>query len=109
MVDGMNSSGNPAPAEAPQRQRVTVTCYKAQALQGIEVPDLHLVARDEFPHTDAYGPMSEQMTDAMFRRDGAAIVQVLSSCLPGGTVDAILIELLDRKRTKLAVAAGGGA
>ncbi len=45
----------------------------------------------------------EEMRE-FYAKEAKLIADVLWECLPGGTVDALLVEMLDRKRTLLKVA-----
>lgn len=50
---------------------------------------------------EAY-PFDERST--VFAREAIALVDALESSLPGGTLDALLVELLHRQRSSLIVA-----
>lgn len=110
MVDGMNNSApQPQQAGAPQ-PTITVVCYKAPTMYGKLVPNLQILSRDEFPDFSAtHGTMAPAAASALHRQCGTTLAEVLLRCLPLETMDCLLIELLDRKRTQLVVAAGGGA
>ena len=48
-------------------------------------------------------PRGKQNYGAIFERDGGAIADVLFCCLPGGTLDQLLIEMLQRKASSFVV------
>jgi hypothetical protein len=72
------------------------TIYKAHGLGPL--PDLHLVATEPIPEFESLGAMR-----AFYAEQGRTIVDALSASLSGGTMDAVLVELLDRKRSLLRI------
>jgi len=63
-----------------------------------DVRDLQIVAVSEFPQ---YSNLPEARVHHAL--DGQKIVDALCVTLPGGTIDAILIALLDKRRSALRV------
>ena len=51
--------------------------------------------------TDVFSSIKEART--LFNLEGATVADALMKSLPGGTIDALLIELLRRKASLLAV------
>lgn len=75
------------------------TIYKAQSTGGQAVPDLNLSATEEFP------PVPGQVNHCrLIVEQAGAIADALFESLPGGTLDALLAEMMQRKASQLAVA-----
>jgi hypothetical protein len=82
----------PCPSEPP-------TIYKASG-PGIDgpIPDLRLVATEQVPEMATLAD-----ADAFYREQGRVLADALSASLSGGTMHALLVELLDRKRSLLRI------
>lgn len=77
--------------------------YKAQPTGDQVINDLHLTATKTFPDLDEpTAGMSVHETDAQF------VVSALLASLPGGTIDAILRQLLTHRASLLRVRWPGG-
>ena len=72
-----------------------VEVYKAQDICGRKIPDLRLVAMQPFP--DSPG------TEALFGSDAKQIVDALLASLPGGTIDRVLVLMLQHRASSLVV------
>lgn len=79
--------------------------YKAHGLGGDQVPNLRLVANEEVPELSASPTFLADAT-ALYREQGRAIAVALRASLPGGTIDALLVELLTAKASVLRVPLG---
>jgi hypothetical protein len=77
---------------------MTVNIYKAKPVVG-EVPNLEIVAKDEIPELPDTGLPWEGAYRQRFDDEARAVVDALLTCLPGGTIDAILCRLLEHKRS----------
>ena len=80
-----------------------ISVHKAQSChrQDGYLPDLEIKAEKELPeydHIDA--------SYAFFRNDANMIFQGLIHCLPGGTVDQLLLLLLEHKASQFRVSYG---
>lgn len=82
------------------------TIYKAQTIGGRTAPDFSLVATEELPDTekgnydeDVYRPASIRQFD----EQADIIVSAMIESLPGGTIDAVLIRLLQHRRSLFVV------
>lgn len=72
--------------------------YKASPVGDMKVPDLRLVAtRAHDEH------VSLAATARHHKAQGALLADALLASLPGGTIDALLIELLDHHRSLLVI------
>lgn len=77
----------------------TVRIYKAQPMNE-PIESLTIVLDESIPeHPDA--TLATVHRD--FERDAEALAAALCGALPGGTVDALTVELLRRKATSLVV------
>jgi hypothetical protein len=79
-----------------------ITIYKAQSVANIGVPDLDIRADQPVPNV---GLANTWMADArdFYREQAVEIATRLIQSLPGGTIDALLVQLLDHKRSLLQV------
>lgn len=68
-----------------------VIVHKAQGF-GSDVPALHVIAEDPVPDCDP---------TELFREDARSLADALGASLPGGTLDALLRELLLRRASEL--------
>lgn len=76
---------------------MTTIIYKAQPThKGQSVPDLHITAAESFPETE-----NLSRSRILYDVDAKELVDALFNTLPGGTLDAILVHMLDRKRSLL--------
>jgi len=76
----------------------TVNVFKAQGVGSTEPEDLTLVF-----DTSIVSPTTRDGWEPKWREqlmeEGKKLADALCDVLPGGVVDALLVELLDRKRT----------
>lgn len=76
-----------------------ITVYKAQPhFKEHVIPDLCIMATTDFPETDDL-----HRSRILHDIDAKDLVNALFETLPGGTLDAILIHMLDRNRSLLKV------
>jgi hypothetical protein len=82
----------------------TTNIFKAQrtVLYGDPVSSHAINIEQPMPDFDS---MDEAR--AVYAKEGKEIADALFSSLPGGTLDALLIEMLDRKRSLLVVSQKG--
>lgn len=70
-------------------------------------PELRLTADEELPHSppDEDFPLDQWILNqrASFEAQAKLVADALFASLPGGTIDALLVEMLDRKRSLLLV------
>jgi hypothetical protein len=79
----------------------TVSICKAEPL-GAEVPNVELRIQDPMPtFSIALGRDTER--EAFFDQQAATLLDALTSSLPGGTVDALLVRLLRRRIDLLSI------
>lgn len=79
---------------------MNTTVYKAQQTTEVTIPNMSITATEELPHdTGLAAPRIR------FYEQAKLISDALYDSLPGGTLDALLVELLDRKRSLLRVKA----
>ena len=81
-----------------------ISVYKAEGVSGQEIPNLHIVATEVIPSfsgTDAEGRTA--FFRAIYRFQANELAIALRACLPGGTIDELLIALLDAKASSLRV------
>ena len=77
------------------------TIYKAQPIGDQIIDDLDLRATEAVPNIPG-NEFAKQYRD-FYAVEGKIIVDALYASLPGGTLDALLVELLDRRRSLLRV------
>jgi hypothetical protein len=77
------------------------TIYKAQPTGDQVIPNLDLHAVTSAP--DIPGSEFEKLYRDFYAAEGKIIADALCASLPGGTLDALLVEMLDRKRSLLRV------
>lgn len=70
--------------------------FKAQPVSG-PIADFLIEGILELPQGDS------ESSKEYFRRDAQKIIDILSRSLPGGTLDQLLFQLLERKLTLLRV------
>lgn len=76
--------------------------HKAQrTCSNEQVPDLLIEAVEEFSTKRGTNWKNENM--AMFQRDAKAVANALYASLPGGTLDQLLREMLERKASQFVV------
>jgi len=77
----------------------TIRLHKAQhTIKGDRVTGVHIEIKGELPATGKHVD-----TESMFKQDALALADGLFSCLPGGTLDALLVEMLQRKQNQMVV------
>jgi hypothetical protein len=74
-----------------------IITYKAN---GIDIEDLIIHACADLPKFEKY---SLQEIGEIYKKEAAGIVDCMFKCLPGGLIDAIMVEMLDKKRSLLSV------
>lgn len=78
---------------------MTVHAFKAQPVVRAEpVGAVTILIEQEIPEP---GTLAEGR--AVYEEDGRKLADVLAATLPGGTLDALTVELLRRKATSLVV------
>ena len=77
---------------------VTVNVYRADGVKSDSIIFINL----ELPPY-ARGELNVEEANARHLADGRLIEEALISSLPGGTYDALLVKMLDRKRTQFRV------
>jgi hypothetical protein len=81
----------------------TVNIYAAQHIRDDDPPrDVTIVIHHPMPER-----YNIQDARAFFASEAAALANALWNSLPGGTVDALLVALLDRQRSVLVITRGG--
>jgi hypothetical protein len=86
----------------------TVHLYKAQALtdRGLPPESVSILIEKEFPDL-VFGMAPDDTWIKVHRREfdhqAETLVDTLIDTLPGGTIDAIIVRLLDYKRSLLVV------
>lgn len=83
-----------------------VMIFKAQAAAGREVPDMHIDITEPLP---AFSDDARWGTRArsLYRAQAAALARALCASLPGGTLDMLICELMERRATLLRIRYGG--
>jgi hypothetical protein len=82
------------------------TIYKAQPIGDQVIPDLDIRATDTLPEQPFFPSSTwEKHWRDIYAAQAGAIADALYASLPGGTLDALLVEMLDRKRSILKVKA----
>jgi len=82
----------------------TVSVYRAQPVASDAVPQATIVIDDEIPPVTGV-----EGAQRVFEEQGAALAAALWESLPGGTIDALLREMLLRRASLLRVSFGGGS
>jgi hypothetical protein len=91
---------------------VSATLYKGHPIADRTAPDLRLEATEELPslpgleHFKDDRKAWEQAYRDRYREQARLILSALVQSLPGGTIDALLSELLEHRRLLLVVPAG---
>lgn len=78
---------------------MSIKLYKAEPLGGEPVPDLRLEFVETIPLPSADLPSAQRQ----YREQAKEIVRLMSQSLPGGTMHALLVELLESKASLLRV------
>lgn len=82
---------------------ILVKPYAAKKIR--DLPDVEILIRAErvIPDltADCNASTRIERMRAIYASEAKQIVEALCAVLPGGTVDALLVELLDRKRSTL--------
>ena len=80
----------------------TLSIYKAQGVGTTEPEDLTLVF-----NTSIFSPTTRDGWEPKWREqlvaEGKKLADALCEVLPGGVIDALLVELLDRKRSMFVI------
>jgi len=76
----------------------TLNIYKAQPVGTIEPENLTLVFDEAIPSPGKGGAWEHTFRECLMV-EGKKLADALCNTLPGGVVDALLVELLDRKRS----------
>lgn len=74
------------------------TLYKAQPLGDREAPPLRLEAIEELPDVGSDKGWHARSI-ARFDEQASIVIDALFGSLPGGTLDAILMQMLERRRS----------
>lgn len=81
--------------------------YKAQGSIGHPIPDLEITATEQLPAQPMTQYYKADLVAAhrLFEEQARELVDRLFASLPGGTIDAVLVEMLNRKASVLRVLA----
>ncbi len=79
-------------------KEIKIVSYKARG--GEEVPQLTIVFYLELPTIEN---STLQIMSDLYKEEAEKIIDKMLKSLPGGLFDAIMIEMLDKKRSLLAV------
>lgn len=77
----------------------TVNIYCAHPTGKESIPTVTIQIYEPVPSDNVPGPNWEKELRVMYTKEGHALADALCFSLPGGTIDALLIELLEPKRT----------
>ena len=82
------------------KKEIKIITFKAQRVGDYIAPDLIIKAEievntDDLPDLKAFG--------VFYKKEGKIIVDAMLESLPGGLIDAILVELLDQRRSLFSV------
>ena len=72
--------------------------FKASACGGETIPSVKIIINTEISEDLSPGELM-----SFFSEQGKALVNLFYQSLPGGTIDAIFCELMERKRSSLIV------
>ena len=75
------------------------TVFRAK---GDEVPEMHIDAVEPLPPITGFVELDKRHRDRFYAQ-AKLIADALFGSLPGGTLDALLVEMMDRKRSMLVV------
>lgn len=81
----------------------SITLYKAHASRSEDIPDLRIVATRMVPDGLYQGKGAYQEARDFYATQGQTLCDLLRASLPGGTVDALLVALLNARRSLLRV------
>ncbi len=71
--------------------------------QGVNVPDLNLTATKPTPDFESTHPGWEKELREKWNGQAKIVFDALLASLPGGTFDALMVQMLDHKRALLQV------
>lgn len=75
-----------------------ITLYKADPItEDRNVPDLTIHIKITFPRLSSTGSDSLREHEAIYKAEAKRLTDALMGSLPGGTIHALLVELLRRK------------
>jgi hypothetical protein len=80
----------------------TVNVCKAQGIGNQEVESITIVIDKEHPRPPTGAGWEPQWREAL-KKEAVTLAEALFSSLSGGVLDALLVELLDRKRSMFIV------
>lgn len=80
-----------------EKENFVIKVFKAQAINVFKSKDTIIEIREEWPGFEI------ETARQKFKKQAVMIADALFESLPGGTVDALLVEMLDRKRSDLIV------
>lgn len=84
--------------EQGDRRRREVDVHRAGAIGDLHVPAFVITGQEEMPEQASLRDARQLYAD-----EGAAIAQTLIHCLPGGTLDQVLLRLLEHAASLLRV------
>lgn len=76
--------------------------FSAQPIGKEKIPEAQIIIKDQFPSFKS-GEVSLEEMGEKYKKEGKKLADILFDHLPGGTMDALLIEILDRKKSLLIV------
>lgn len=79
-----------------------VNVYRAQPL-GDRVPDMCIATNGVMPDSTAKGTATLEEGMTIFKRQAKELADALYASLPGGTLDQLLREMLERKASQFVV------
>lgn len=78
-----------------------INIYKAQrVVKEKPIEDVFISIKKELPALDG---KRARLSNHIFKKEAWMIADALYASLPGGTIDALLIEMLDRKKSNLQI------
>lgn len=76
----------------------SVRLYKAKRVGDQATPNLKIVAKEEIPEMSDY-----KIAQDVFNEQARVLLQELSRSLPGGTLHALLVAMLEQKTSLLRI------
>ena len=83
---------------------IVLHVHRAQPTPGMTTPPLTIVVDEEIVTDRDISEGGSARRKALFREEARALAIALRGSLPGGTIDALLVELLESKLSQFVVA-----